>query len=493
MDRHERKLKKDCAEEADPHLLAHLRSLGLSTVEEYIAWCGQHGFGRGTNKNWRVRLKERSYANRAIAEARLAQKKQEIRKPEKVIDRIFSGDLNEHDVSQPHLKKISRACKVTSLRNKSAHVLLKHISKCSKLVSDQLAIPQYGWQAGNTFIDGLMALARHSQNWIRPVADWKPQTHNNHRQFASLARHLLAEWPIPSFMNSVWFFGDGQEAERRQYWFLHLGRGQNIRTADLPLPYTKRMAHHFMSAPGDFTVEAALRWGQIRGLGGTERLVRVVIGTRLGNDFQNNEFWTTVLQCFIANPMLDPAKIGPIIDFIHQQRFVSEDVFVAPGVVERKSPPQPNFTMRGRSPASLLRQVDAWHRTLAKIDQPKADWPGSEIEPFQFVEGAEKGGNLKIWTITELLSTKALFAEGRKMKHCVASYASSCARGICSIWTLEVETFEGKSKILTVEVRNASRMIVQARGMRNVLPGEKHLGILRRWGETTRLSLAKQV
>jgi hypothetical protein len=200
-----------------------------------------------------------------------------------------------------------------------------------------------------------------------------------------------------------------------------------------------------------------------------------------------------VLQFCIANPMLDLAHVGPIIDYIEQQRFVSQDVFVAPGVVERRGPPQPNFTIKGRTPASLLRQVEAWHRTLAKSEQPKAEWPRSGIESFEFVEGAERGGNLKIWTITELLSTKALVAEGRKMKHCVATYSHSCASGACSIWTLEVETFEGRAKILTVEVQNAPKLICQARGKCNLLLAEKHRGILRRWAKQAGLSLARHL
>jgi hypothetical protein len=491
-----RKPKQDCTAEPDPDLLAHIRSLGLSTVEDYLAWCARHGFSRRTDKHWRVRLKERSYHNRAIAEARLAQKKRELRRPEKVLERIFSGELHENEVTQPHLKAVCRACKSAqdSRRTRVAfHELLQHVSVGSGLVSGQPVIGQYGWQVGNTFVDGLLALARHSRNWMRPVAEWKPQTHNTRRQFASLARHLFAEWPVPAFMDSVWFLGNGRGAVQQQEWFLHVGSGQNIRTADLPLPYTKRMAHHFMQAPPDLTVAAALRWGQIHGLGGSERLVRAVVGTRFGTDFEHNDFWVTVLQFLIANPMLDVAHVGPIIDFIHQQRFVSQDVFVAPGVVERKGPAQPNFTMKGRTPASLLRQVEAWHRTLAKTEQPKAEWARSGIAGFEFVEGAERGGNLKIWTLTELLSTKALVAEGRKMKHCVATYAHSCARGTCSIWTLEVETFEGRAKRLTVEVQNAARLICQARGKCNALPAEKHRAILRRWAEQAGLQLAGYV
>jgi len=496
MDRNDRKPKKDRTNEPDADLLTHIRSLGLSTVEEYRGWCARNGFGCRTDKHWRLRLRERSHAHRAVDLARLARKKQELRRPEKVIERIFNGELQEDHCTQLHLKAICRAFKSVreSQRTRFAfHDLLHHVSGCSDLVSGQPVISQYGCQVGNTFVDGLLALAHHSRSWIRPVGDWKPRTRNARRQFSSLARHLFAAWPVPAFVDSAWFLGNGAEAVRQQEWFLHIGMGQNIRTADLPLPYTKRMAHHFMQAPADFTVQSALRWGQIHGLGGNARLVWAIIGTRLGSSFEHDDFWTTVLQFFIANPMLDLAHAGPIIDYIHQQRFTSQDVFVAAGVVERRGPPQPNFTMKGRTPASLLRQVEAWHRTLTKTQQPQAQWPRSGIDNFEFVEGTERGDNLKIWTITELLSTKALAAEGVAMKHCVATYAHSCASGARSIWTLEVETFEGRSKILTVEVQNGARLICQARGKCNILPGGKDRGILRRWAEQAGLSLAKYV
>ena len=364
MDRLDRNPKKDRTDQPDPELYTHIAALGLLTVEAYKAWCNEHGFSRRTDKHWRVRLKERAYAHRHSAETRLAQKKQELRKPERVIERIFDGELKEGDVTQPELKLVCRACQSAQesrqTRDTFRH-LLQHVGKCADLISDQSAIASFGWQAGNTFIDGLLALARCSRNWIRRPTDWKPQTHNARRQFASLARHLVAEWPVPMFMDSAWFLGNDRAAVQQQDWFRHIGNGQNIRTANLPLLFTKRMAHQFMRAPADFTVDAALRWGQIHGLGGSERFVRAIIGTRLKTDFANGDFWVTVFRFFVANPMLDLAKVGPIVDFIHQQRFVSQDVFVAPGIVERRVPSQPNFTMAGRTPASLLRQVEAWH------------------------------------------------------------------------------------------------------------------------------------
>ena len=136
MDRHDRKPKKDRASEADPDLLAHIQTLGLVAIEDYISWCAQHGFSRRTDKHWRQRLKERAYAHRAIADARLAQKKQELRQPEKILERIFNGKLHEEDVTQPDWKAVCRAIKSAqeSRRTRFAfHDLLQHVGICSDL------------------------------------------------------------------------------------------------------------------------------------------------------------------------------------------------------------------------------------------------------------------------------------------------------------------------------------------------------------------------
>ena len=495
--------KSTTDETPDPELVAHIRSLGLQGVDDYRAWCDRHGFSRRTQKHWRQRLKERAFATRAAADARLARKKSELRRPERVIERIFRGEVPEDVVTQPYLGAVCRAYEAAKQCRHTRRALLRlllHVCRYGDLLSLEPVIAEYGCQEGNSLVEGVIALGRRWAGWQRPVEDWRPRTHNSLRQFSSLARHLFACWPVPAFMDSVWFRGNSQEAVRRQGWFLHVGRGENIRTADLPLPYTKRMAQHFMQAPSDLSVESALRWGQIHAMGGNERLVRGVVATRLGTDFEHEEFWATVLLWLVAHPMLDTARIGPIVDYIHHQKFVSQTVFqppyrvfTAPGVIERQGPPQPNFEMKGRTPESLLRQVDAWHRQLARVEQPAAEWARSGIGSFEFVEGSEQSGNLRIWTVRELVSTKSLFAEGRTMKHCVATYARSCAHGQCSIWTMELETFEGKRKVLTIEVNNAARLICQARGKCNALPGEKHRGLLQRWAQQSGLRVASFV
>jgi hypothetical protein len=254
------------------------------------------------------------------------------------------------------------------------------------------------------------------------------------------------------------------------------------------------MAHEVMRAPNDLTCPTALRWGQVLGMGGDERLARAILATRLGSAFEHNEFWQTVIAWFIAHPLLDRVHVGPIIDYLHQQRFIPKCEYPAPGVRQVLPPAQPNLTMKGRSPESLLRHVEQWHRRLSnETTYVVSEWRSAGFTPFEFREGSPTNGTERLWTIRELLSSKALIAEGRQLKHCVASYARSCARGQSSIWTLEVASKDGTVKALTIEVRNQQRLLCQARGKLNRLPQDKERSVLRRWAAQAGLTIASYV
>ncbi|HZZ78315.1 MAG TPA: PcfJ domain-containing protein, partial [Gemmataceae bacterium] len=158
---------------------------------------------------------------------------------------------------------------------------------------------------------------------------------------------------------------------------------------------------------------------------------------------------------------------------------------------EQREPPRPDFSLKGRTPASLLKLVREWHGSLGQAKQPHAQWCESGIVGFQFIE--ESGGIMRVWTITELLDSHTLVHEGRLMHHCVATYVSSCLHGKSSIWSMEVEKDGERQKMLTVEVDPAQRVICQARGKRNELPTEKCRDILRRWASQAGLQLAEHV
>src|SRR5262245_59475456 len=49
---------------------------------------------------------------------------------------------------------------------------------------------------------GLLALALHHDDWLRPVETWLPGKGNARPLFWSLAHHLFALYPVPACMTS---------------------------------------------------------------------------------------------------------------------------------------------------------------------------------------------------------------------------------------------------------------------------------------------------
>jgi hypothetical protein len=331
------------------------------------------------------------------------------------------------------------------------------------------------------YADALIALSAHWRDWLRPLDAWQPPPGNTATQFGSLLRHLLARFDLPAFLDSAWLFGLTADGAQQQRWFKRIASGQSIRTAEgLPFPLTKRMAHHFLQAPSDFDIPAALRYGQVLGLGGTETLARSLLGTRLRTDFSHNDFWETVVRWLIDHPELEVVHHGPIIDYIHDQKFVPSLPSGLGRGHPRLVPPRPHLCMRGRRPGSLLRTMEQWHRRMWGRQMPFATWRPSGIQPFTRAEDGARGR--KVYALTELISSGELQEEGEAMGHCVASYCSRCVSGEASIWSLTVEKgIDEVERLLTVEVANGSQVIIQARGKFNRVAAPEELGILKLW------------
>lgn len=395
-----------------------------------------------------------------------------------LIQQIYAKKLTENDLRDEILIEICRGFRRYYYSKKLLNFLL-YLEANSKLLENI------------AHVRGIIHLMAFKVQWIRSMKDWKPASHNANRQFSSLARHLLASYEVPVFMDNAWFYDN----EKEQKWFLHIGSGKNIRTAPgLPFPLTKKMAHHFIEAPDSYSINEAFRWGQVHALNGNQRLTDALRETRLFTEFRDNEFELSVIRFFVNNPMLDTVHIAPMIDYIWYQKFDGQRVFVARGVVEERGPAQPNFSMNGRVPESLLHQVEAWHHRLGKESKGgNSQWQRCNIQEFEFLTGNKKEGNMKIWYIRELLSSRELTAEGRAMKHCVATYAHSCAGGRTAIFTMEIEEGSGREKLLTIEVQLSNRQIRQVRGKFNRYATQQELGILKRWALQERLTIASYV
>jgi len=355
----------------------------------------------------------------------------------------------------------------------------KHLAAYDELVHLVQArgtlLSRRGTARGPDVCAGLAALATHARDWLRPVCEWRRQHASPWVQFASLAEHLLARFPMPRFMASVWFDRVREHGAVSspvlEDWYKRLGAGESIRTI-VPCRLTRRMAHLFLSAPSHLTAVGAVRWAQVASLGGSRELAAALIATRLGRELESGDFWESVLRFFVVAPELDPVHVGPIVDFVHAQRAL-----------------RPDFALKGRTAASVLRLVEEWHAGLGLGLERGETWVASTLRAFEWVDrvavrrGEEVELEPRVWSIRELCSTGELRAEGRAMRHCVATYAARCLRRECSIWSMQIETAGARRRVLTIEVDMTRRKLCQARRKCNARPSVAERSVLLRWAE----------
>jgi hypothetical protein len=319
-----------------------------------------------------------------------------------------------------------------------------------------------------TLVGGLMALTSHRRDWLRPVGQWEPRESNASPLFSSLAHHLLAYHPVPPVMLSAWFRGLGWPGYRQQCWFKCVGRGASLVGVDFPLRLTRRMAFEFANAPVEFSIPFALRWAQVRGLGGSDGLARAFAAAGIPERCVADEFWIKLIHFLINHPELDRGRIASIVGCLHDLRFAPRRVIIGEDTEIDLEPARPDLSIKGWTVQTMLRRVDEWN--AARSETPprrRIRWPASGIDGYRRDEG-EAG----TWTIRELLDSDALAAEGKAMDHCVATYTEPCARRETTIWSLELESGGQSRRAATIEVNPLTRELVQAKGKENAPPDE---------------------
>ena len=469
---------KACSQEKQAHLHQLIKCLRLIRLSLVKTWCDDHNFIQVLDKSLSQHRDGLDTTTR-IEATEDTEKEKNARNLNEIISEIYKQELRSGTLQDEVLSAIAEAFEESKVPKILLNLLL-YIEDNSDLLL-----------TGTTYIQGITALANHHESWLRSPEEWHPTAGNRDSQFSSLARHLLAAYRVPEFMDKVWFRGN----QTHQNWFKHIGVGQNIRTAPgLPLSLTPKIAHHFLTAPNDYTLEEAFRWGQVHALGGDRRLANALRDTKLTqseHDFWNstdlwmlrnlwgddNDFWVSVIRFFVANPMLDVTHVSPIIDYIWDQKKF-----------------HPHFTMRGRTPEALLRRVAEWHDRLGESeDDEELDWDPSQIGEFCFQEEATEKQAMKLWHIRELLNSAELIEEGRLMSHCVATYARSCHRRFSSIWSMETVDNNGRQKVLTIEVLLPQKRIYEVRGKANRLPTPAEKSIIEKWANTEGLQLSRSI
>jgi hypothetical protein len=339
-------------------------------------------------------------------------------------------------------------------------------------------------------VEALVNLSRFGSAHIRPAAEWPGTTSSWRLAVWSLARHLVGKYEVPVFLASSWYSTEDAAADKKRGWFVAHARGASFRSLNLPIRMTRKMEHIFLSSQDHLAIEHAIRRAELLALGAPTEFVQAVLSTRLATDLSNGEFWRTVWIFLIANlGILDPAHIGPMIDFIQAIRHERGAVETPNGMVEL-DPPQPAFSIKGRTVQSMLRLMLEWHSSLG-LGSAGLAWTPSPLHPMLLEEPSpDASAPPRRWQMIELTNSAQLRMEGAALHHCVASYADRCCRGMSRVWSLRFRRGEKVHHVLTIEVDPKKRAVVQARGLANRAASGKPLRLLEDWATRERLRLA---
>ena len=369
--------------------------------------------------------------------------------------------------------------------------LLDCIRKCASSV---LTAPCQG--ADHAGIAVLVNLSRWSHAYLRNPADWSgAQGYGAQASWrvaiASLVRHLMAKYPVPSFLTSAWHLPSDADNERQRGWFVTHAGGRSFRSMDLPIPMSRRMESLFLRSPDHLEIPAAMRRAELKGLQLREDIAAAVVSTRVATDLRDGDFWRTVWHFLRAHTdEFDVAQVAPLVDFIYSIRQEKIVAVTPEGTSYSEPPPLPDFSMKGRTPASLLRLMHEWHRGLA-FERGGLSWSRSALRPMTVEVPPADPSELPVrWQFVELINSEQLRFEGRALNHCVASYANRCWRGACRIWSLRSIRGEKVSPVVTLEIDPAKRAIVQARGFDNSYPFGRRMRLIRLWAAREGLRLA---
>lgn len=412
---------------------------------------------------------------------------------DRLIRGMYDGQVPWTSRERAREQKLSAAFATVRTEDAATAALYRLVYGTSiHLATIEPVSPGLGPRAGNTGIDALLHFARHSSRWLREPEEWTPDGKEPLAHVASLARHLFSRYPLPGFLDVAWLSGFDAQAESYREWFVHLGNGGKLESLAFPLPMTHRAAHYFLLAPDHFTIPAALRYGQIRAIGGREALAWNVLETFLAELQPDEPFWLSVLHFLINHPEIPIHQVGPILDYLHFRKFGTSG----------DDGPEPNLSMKGRTSTALLARMEEWHETLARLGKKsRQSWEPSGIRPLERAESDSLSAATCHWRILELTDSLSLLEEGREMRHCVRSYQDGCVKGEKSIWSLRLTLSDNPRaprRLLTIEVNHNRRSIVQVRGKCNqtlgAMRGNRRMmlarDILRTWARERHLGIA---
>lgn len=316
-------------------------------------------------------------------------------------------------------------------------------------------------------VEGLRRIAGYAPRFRGDPWSWPGDATSPATLVSSVANHVFGR-DLPRFLAQVWW--DGTPAHRT--WFIEYAHGTPFRTLDLPIRLTRRMEHAFVHSPDDAGFDRALRRAEALGLGATEE-------------------WARFLSYHLARNMRFGAFDRPIVDFLvrHEAAFTRGQAYRVIRYVqhevlgEGEEVLRPDFSMKGRTPASIARLANDWFARRRAAWRVRPYWRSPQ-RPMSFTASDDEQ-----WRLHELRTPRDLVDEGQRMRHCVGGYASDCSYGSSRIWSLRRRTPRGLKPVVTIEVDPKSERVVEAFAFANTTPSAECLAMIETWAQREGLTL----
>jgi hypothetical protein len=255
-------------------------------------------------------------------------------------------------------------------------------------------------------------------------------------------------------------------------WFIAMAQGGSFAKCSKEI-FTKKEAHLFFNAPNENTIEENIWWAKGNAINLDRKVLHVIVKRlfhNLGvNDLfyrldTDNLFWWQRLLVLLKNceDEVSIESLNDIMDFLRSEHYNNQ-----------------NFDLKGRTFNSLIKLSNEWHRTmqLKKFGNQNLNWVGLDIPDWTWHDKKTKS----VWVVKQLLTSKELYNDGRRMRHCVASYGHRCLQGNSAIFSvMEDDGINPLQKYITVEI-NSGRELVHASARMNRLPTGRSKLVMNKW------------
>ena len=323
---------------------------------------------------------------------------------------------------------------------------------------------------------------------IRDGKLWRPRlkTRDPGRLRLAAARYLFALYPTSSALEAIWLDSAGLDAEEislRKSWYIAVAGGNSLYKAGANRWLSRKEVHCFVNVSGELSFQEAFWFAIVRSytddVGLAARLARTKIAR---TQREQLAFWREVARFFCAHPT-SKEEIDDLCDYIGAKHARDK-----------------TYSLKGRTLASLRRQMVEWHHYIAAIERIEAmrrraagrdkqaqgvAWDGSGLADWEWEpSGKEAKARGERFLVRQLKTAEDLVAESRAMHHCVSLYAAKCITGNASIWVLRRRALGKGERLLTIEL-DARNRVVQIRGFGNRLANLEELKILERWAKAT--------